>query len=104
MGLTKPNDYTTEQLVFSDIGKALGHPARQRIMMILREEGWVRVTDLTKVLNLNITSVHRHLIILKKAKLITSEYRIHEALLKLDKHGIRELERMAEVLGKSDRN
>jgi DNA-binding transcriptional ArsR family regulator len=104
MGLTKPNDYTTEQVVFSAIGKALGHPARQRIMMILQEERVVRITDLTKALNLNIASIHRHLIILREAQLITSDYRIHEALLRLDDQGIRVLERMVEVLAKRDRN
>ena len=94
MGLTKPNDYTTEQLVFSQLGKALGHPARQRILMILRAEGKVRTTDLIKDLNLNIATVHRHLIYMRQAELVTWEYQIHEAWISIDMKGLRVLENM----------
>lgn len=98
MGLTKPNDYTTEQLVFSQLGKALGHPARQRILMILREEKFIRATDLSNVLNLNVATIHKHLLFLERAGLITADYRIHESLLKIDPRGLRKLEEMTLVL------
>jgi DNA-binding transcriptional ArsR family regulator len=98
MGLTKPNDYTTEQIVFSQIGKALGHPARQRILMILKEESMIRATDLSNALNLNVATIHKHLLFLEHARLITADYRIHESLLKIDPRGLRKLEEMTSFL------
>ncbi len=98
MGLIKPNDYTNDQVNFSEIGKALAHPARQRILMILQEEQFVRPVDLTRVLNLNAATIHKHLHFLYRAQLITSDYRIHESLLKLDFQGLQRLEMMTKRL------
>lgn len=77
MGLIKPNNYNQDETKFARIANALSHPARKRIIEIIKTTETIRSTDLTEKLNLNRASVNRHLSSLKQANLIEAIYNIH---------------------------
>ena len=60
MGLTKENQYSVEQLRFAQLGKAIGHPARIRILELFKKEPHCRFEDLNQVLNLSQATVRAH--------------------------------------------
>ena len=77
MGLTKPNGYTNDELDFSRIGRAIAHPARNRIIELLLDCHFVRNTDLSNYLNLSQAMVTKHIDTLKDAKIVTCVYHVH---------------------------
>jgi DNA-binding transcriptional ArsR family regulator len=84
MGLTKPNNYSKTEKQFAQIATALAHPARNRIIEILKSEIIVTQSNLPGYLNLSISSVNQHLRTLKNARLLKNEYIIHYEVLKLN--------------------
>lgn len=84
MGLTKPNNYEEDEIKFSLIASALGHPARKRIIDLIQEYSCIRNTDLPAYLNLHHATVTQHINSLKKSGLITCQYFVHFDVLYLD--------------------
>lgn len=101
MGLIKPNNYNREELKFSRIADALSHPARTRIIELIQEENTVTQTSLVSHLNLNRTSVNRHINNLRRANLLLNEYRIHFDILYLNKETLIQFEKRLHELSKS---
>lgn len=100
MGLIKPNNYNREEIKFSRIANALSHPARTRIIKLIQEENIVTQTSLVSELNLNKTSVNRHINNLRLANLLLNEYRIHFDILHLNKDTLSQFEKSLQELSK----
>ena len=56
------------------LGRALAHPARDRIMNLIVEFGSIRNLDITKKLQLSKSTVYGHLKKLQDASLIKTEF------------------------------
>lgn len=78
MGASKDNNYTPEELLIAQFGRALGHPARSRMIKILKENKSFRNTDMCKILEMRVSTIHDHIKILREADLIHIEYASHE--------------------------
>lgn len=78
MGASKDNNYTNEEVLMSQFGRALAHPARSRMINLLRENKSFRNTDMCRVLKMRVSSVHAHIRILREADLVHVEYAQHE--------------------------
>jgi predicted transcriptional regulator len=78
MGASKENNYTHEEVLISQFGRALAHPARSRMINLLKENKSFRNADMCKELKMGVSSVHAHIKILKEADLIHIEYTTHE--------------------------
>lgn len=102
MGLTKPNNYEQEELRFATIAMALAHPARNRIIEHLQNEVFLIQAMLPQYLNLNKTSVNRHLRLLKSAGLIDEYYTIHYAELRLNEQTLQYFHEKLQSLLHSD--
>lgn len=70
MGASKTNQYSIHEIKSAKIARALAHPARIRILTLLKQESLVRNTDLVKDLQLVKSSVNSHLNKLMDADLI----------------------------------
>jgi DNA-binding transcriptional ArsR family regulator len=70
MGVTKIENYSTEQNELADLAKALGHPARIAILEHLLNIKSCICGDLVAELPLSQATVSQHLKALKEAKLI----------------------------------
>lgn len=100
MGLIKPNNYNKEEMKFSRIANALSHPARARIIELIQEENTVTQTSLISHLNLNRTSINRHINSLKRANLLLNEYRTHFDILHLNKETLAQFEKRLQKLSR----
>lgn len=69
--------FTQEENKIALCGRAYAHPARVRIISILKENGYVRNSDLTHQLKLTKSTVHDHLKKLEDADLIRTEYNLN---------------------------
>ena len=78
MGATKDLNYTPEELLMSQFGRAIGHPARSRMIKLLKENKSFRNTDMCKILEMQVSTIHDHIKILREADLIHIEYAKHE--------------------------
>jgi DNA-binding transcriptional ArsR family regulator len=74
MGASKLKIFTSDEKEYALIGRAIAHPARIRIMNILKERPYVRNCELTTDLQLCKKSIHDHLKKLEEAALIKSEF------------------------------
>ncbi len=98
MGLIKPNNYSKEEVKFSRIANALGHPARIRIIKLFQEEILVTQSSLVSHLNLNKASVHRHINCLRRADLLLNKYRIHYDKLLLNEDTLNQFQNRLQKL------
>ncbi len=64
------NKLTREK--FTKIFKAIGDPTRQKIMLLLRKNEDMNVTDIVKNIELTQPTISQHLKILKEAGVLTS--------------------------------
>ncbi len=101
MGLIKPNNYNKEEITFARIADALSHPARTRIIELIQEENIVTQTSLVSHLNLNRTSVNRHINNLRRANLLLNKYRIHYEILHLNEETFLQFEKRLQELSSS---
>lgn len=101
MGLIKPNNYSKEEMQFSRIASALGHPARTRIIELFQEELLVTQSSLISHLNLNKASVHRHINCLRKANLLLNRYQIHYDELYLNQDTLEQFQNHLQKLSNS---
>lgn len=100
MGIIKDNNYSTEELQFARIGRALSHPVRRKIIDRLQREIIARHYDLTRDLNLSLASISSHLEKLKDANLIVEKYEMHYHEIYLNPDGFK---LMRTYLNKMDR-
>jgi len=70
MGLTKSNNFTTEQNRIAELAKAFAHPARVAIVQYLLKEKSCVCGDIVDALPLSQSTVSQHLKELKKAGII----------------------------------
>lgn len=78
MGARKDYNYSHEEITGSQFGRAIAHPARFKMIKILLNYGSFRNVDMCRELQMNVSSIHRHIEILKQADLIHIEYAKHE--------------------------
>jgi DNA-binding transcriptional ArsR family regulator len=74
MGASKTHQYSAREIHTAKIANALGHPARIRIMNILKTQPFTRNVDLVDELELVQSTVHKHLRKLYAAGLIEIEF------------------------------
>ena len=73
MVTTKSNLFTKEEVELSEIGKALSHPARVKILKVLSEMNVCMMGDIADLLPLAQSTVSQHLKELKRVGLIVGE-------------------------------
>lgn len=73
MGTTKKHFYKEDQLQFSDLCKALGHPARVSIIQLLSKNGHTNCTELQTKIELSPSTISRHCQILHRYGIIGYE-------------------------------
>lgn len=88
----KPNNYTQEDIEVILIGEAVCHPARKRILQLLKSNKHLTNTRLSKILNLSKPAITKHLLKLNNADLVTYKYSIHEFKIKLNTNGFNKME------------
>ncbi|MDR0802945.1 ArsR family transcriptional regulator [Fluviicola sp.] len=85
MGAIKANKYTSEELILSQFGRAMAHPARAKMLRLLCENKSFRNTDMSNVLKMSVTAVHNHIRMLKEADLVHLEYAHHQYHITLNR-------------------
>lgn len=70
MAFSKKDEFTPEEIWFSEAAKALAHPARVKILQILTEMDTCMVGNIVDLLPLSQSTVSQHLKELKKAGFI----------------------------------
>lgn len=91
MGIIKENNYTEEEMEISQLFDAISHPARKRILDLLKERYVLRNIDLSDILNLSPTAVMNHLNKLRDSRIISVEYFIHFHVLSLNKERLKKI-------------
>jgi predicted transcriptional regulator len=88
----KPNNYTAEDFEITVIGEAICHPARKRIIQLLKTNKNLTNTRLSKILNLSKPAVTKHLLKLSEANIVSYKYTIHEFKIRLNTNGFNKME------------
>lgn len=78
MGARNNKNYSHEEFTGSQFGRAIAHPARFKMIQILKNKGTFRNVDMCAILKMKPSSVHQHIEFLKDADLIHLEYAQHE--------------------------
>lgn len=91
MGIIKDNNYTDEELEIAKLFDAISHPARKRILDLLKENYVLRNIDLSELLNLSTTAVMNHLNKLRETRIIEDRYFIHYHIIVLKKDRLKKL-------------
>jgi len=73
MAASKKEEFNSEDIWLADIAKALGHPARIKILKILTEMNICMCGDIVELLPLSQSTVSQHLKELKRVGLIDGE-------------------------------
>jgi DNA-binding transcriptional ArsR family regulator len=73
MAASKKKAFKSEDIWLSDIAKALGHPARIKILKILTEMNICMCGDIVELLPLSQSTVSQHLKELKRVELIQGD-------------------------------
>lgn len=96
--LVKIEKFTTDEVELAEIGKALAHPARIKILKILAEMNVCMTGDIVNLLPLAQSTVSQHLKELKRVGLVKGEiegpktcYCINEKVLEKAKHTLTQL-------------
>jgi DNA-binding transcriptional ArsR family regulator len=74
MGRTKVNQYSEEELALYEIGKIIAHPARIRILNLLKDNGSIKLRELTDLLELSRSTINGHLEKLVAGDFIVVDY------------------------------
>lgn len=91
MPVSKTNLFTESEKDIANIGRALSHPARIRIFQLIKENGFVRNCDLTKQLDLSVTSVSNHIRKLYEANLVYIEYAPNHFQVSLQRNSLNQI-------------
>lgn len=89
MGAIKENNYSDSDMEIAKIGKAIGHPARKKMIASLLENGKSRNIDFSSTLNLSASTIKDHVQFLKDAGLVTIKYRMHHYDIFLKPNGFK---------------
>lgn len=89
MGASKDYNYSPEEILISQFARALSHPARSKMINILKKNKSFRNTDMCKTLEMNVSTIHNHIKVLKEADLIHLEYANHEYHITLHQENYR---------------
>ena len=96
--ISKAGKFTAYEIKLADIGKALSHPARIKILKILSEMNICITGDIVNLLPLAQSTVSQHLKELQRVGLIRGEiegpktcYCINEPVLRLAKESLSEM-------------
>ncbi len=84
MGSTKKHFYPENQLIFSDLCKALGHPARISIVEMLSKNEHLNCADLKLKIELSPSSISRHCHVLHRYGIIGYEVVGNNCFYRLD--------------------
>jgi ArsR family transcriptional regulator, arsenate/arsenite/antimonite-responsive transcriptional repressor len=84
MAFSKSNLYPKDDQIISGFLKALGHPARVKIIRFLSKNGPCRVEDICKNHPISQPALSVHLSILRKAQLILYKERYPHTYYKID--------------------
>jgi DNA-binding transcriptional ArsR family regulator len=84
MGTTKKHFYLEDQLLFSDLCKALGHPARISIVQMLSKNECLSCTDFQSKIQLSPPTISRHCKILHQHGIIGYEVIGNNCVYRLD--------------------
>ncbi|MFK7785026.1 MAG: ArsR/SmtB family transcription factor [Crocinitomicaceae bacterium] len=84
MGTTKKYFYQEEQLRFSDLCKALGHPARISIIQMLSKGRTLNCSDFQSEIQLSLPTISRHCKILFQSGVIGYEVLGNNCFYRLD--------------------
>lgn len=84
MGTTKKHFYSEDQLLFSNLCKALGHPARISIVEILSKNEHANCTDFQSEIELSQSSISDHCQILHRYGIIGYEVIGNNCFYRLD--------------------
>ena len=98
MGAIKENNYTPEELLFANLGRAFAHPARKRILEILLRDEMKRNIDLSELLNLSQPSIKRHIGMLVSANLVQVDYYPHCYMISLNQNGLNPMKSFIESI------
>lgn len=91
MGLTKPNNYSNNELNIARMSDAIGHPIRTRMLELIIQNPMITQQDLLTKIPLSPSSALQHLSKLKSSELISSSYDVHFLRLELNKEKLEEL-------------
>ena len=84
MGSTKKHFYREDQLIFSDLCKALGHPARLSIVEMLSKNEQLNCTDFQSEIELSQSSISDHCHVLHRYGIIGYEVIGNNCFFRLD--------------------
>ena len=84
MGTTKKYFYREDQLLFSDLCKALGHPARISIVQMLSKTESLNCSDFQSSIKLSLPTISRHCKILHQNGVIGYEVIGNNCFYRLD--------------------
>ena len=91
MPASKTDQYSLKNKQLAILARALAHPARIRMVEILRMYGSCRNTDFTGELTISKNSVHNHLVKLKDAGLIRFHFNHNSFFIYLNEQRFGEL-------------
>ncbi len=94
MAASKTKYYSNEEIKLAQTARALSHPARVRILSLIKDKGFVRNCDLMPLLRLDKNTIHHHLIKLKDAELVRSEFNHNSYLIVKQEDADKKIERL----------
>jgi predicted transcriptional regulator len=98
MPATKTKQYNFNEKQMAILGRAIAHPARVRILNLLRINGPLRNLEIANALRLSISTTHGHLQKLEDASLIKREFYLNSFFIRvneeMDRSYILELKRV----------
>ena len=98
MGITKTNNFTTQQNRKAELFKALGHPARIAIIEFLINQKACVCGDIVEKLPLSQSTISQHLKELKDAGIIKGEIEGAKTCYCIDEKVWKELQKESELL------
>ena len=100
MGAVKAYGYSENEWQIARFGKAVGHPMRKKLLAIIKEEGWCRNIDFSRLMNVSTSTVKEHVDFLLMADLVRIRYSFHYYEILLNKEGFKVMEEfLAEING-----
>jgi len=85
MGASKTHQFSDLEIGSALIARALAHPARIKILLLLKDHTNLRNVDLVEHLSLSRSTVNNHLTKLKDAELIELEFHNNSYLIRKNK-------------------
>ena len=97
MPVSKTQIFTESEKKVASLGRALSHPARIRILSLIKQNDYVRNCDLIKILNLTNASVANHIRKLKEADIVQIDYHPNHFQISLKQSCLSEISNFADT-------